>query len=78
MHEILTQDELVELTEKKQPSAQAIVLEHLGINFKRRPSGTLFVLRDDVTNGKYLPRTERDKTLNMDRLRLINAKEAHA
>ena len=46
---ILTPDELVDLTGKRRPHAQARVLDALHIPFKRRPDNTLIVFRYHVT-----------------------------
>jgi hypothetical protein len=48
--EILTDEELLDLTEKTKPSAQARVLDYLGISYLKRPSGTLIVYRHDALN----------------------------
>jgi hypothetical protein len=45
MDDVLTDEELVQLTKKKRPSAQARVLCHLGIEARPRPDGTLVVSR---------------------------------
>jgi hypothetical protein len=45
---ILNRDDLVELTQRQKPSAQARVLEALGINYKRRPDGSLVVFIQDI------------------------------
>jgi hypothetical protein len=45
MSDLLTNDEIVELTEKTRHSAQRRVLEKLGIKFTPRPDGTLIVAR---------------------------------
>lgn len=44
----LTKEELIDLTTKKQAPAQARVLAELGIPFKRRPDGSILVLRADI------------------------------
>lgn len=44
----LTADELRQLTDKPRPSAQARVLDFMGIPYRRRPNGTLAVLRIHV------------------------------
>ncbi len=43
--DLLTKDELVELTGKVRRSAQARVLRDLGIKVTRRPNGSLIVAR---------------------------------
>lgn len=42
---LLTPDELVELTDRERPKAQARVLQALGIPYQPRPDGTLIVYR---------------------------------
>lgn len=41
----LSDDEVVDATRRKQPSAQARVLTGWGVPFRRRPDGTLLVGR---------------------------------
>lgn len=48
----LSPDELVALTGKSKPSAQARELEHLGIPHKPRRDGSLVVLRVHVETGQ--------------------------
>lgn len=48
IEEILTQTDLEILTEKKKAAAQARVLDYIGIRYRKRPSGTLIVLRSDA------------------------------
>lgn len=45
---ILDRNELRELTGRRQRTAQARVLEALGIRYARRPDGTLIVHEDEV------------------------------
>jgi hypothetical protein len=45
---VLSKQELVELTRKTRPSAQARVLDFMGIDYKPRPDGSLAVLRIHV------------------------------
>lgn len=45
---ILSDEDIVALTRKQRPSAQAKALNHLGIDYKIRPDGTLLVLDDSV------------------------------
>lgn len=45
---ILTPDELVELTGKKTRTAQAQVLRFMGVEHRRRPDGSLVVLKSHV------------------------------
>lgn len=40
----LSKDDLKELTHKVKPSAQEKVLRHMGIDFMKRPDGSLAVL----------------------------------
>jgi hypothetical protein len=47
---ILTPDELAALTKKRRPTAQAKVLDHLGIPSRQRPDGTLVVLHAHVAD----------------------------
>lgn len=48
----LSAEELVELTERTRPSAQARVLAALGISYQIRPgSGRLIVYRDNLPIG---------------------------
>lgn len=44
----LSPEELLELTGKVRPHAQARVLDALGIAFQTRPDGTLVVYRDNL------------------------------
>lgn len=45
---ILSPEEVQMLTGRSRPGWQARVLEHLHIPYRRRPDGTLVVLRHDV------------------------------
>lgn len=45
---ILTQQELRELTQKQRPTAQARVLDFMGLPYRVRPDGSLAVLRAQV------------------------------
>lgn len=45
---VLTEEELVELTQKERPSAQARVLDFMGIRYRPRPDGSLAVMRIHV------------------------------
>jgi hypothetical protein len=47
-NEILTESELITLTEKIRPAAQARALDYLGIKYMQRPSGTLIVYGRDA------------------------------
>ena len=42
---VLSEKELVDLTKKERPSAQARVLDFMGIRYRPRPDGTLAVMR---------------------------------
>lgn len=53
---ILSSAEIEALTAKLKPSAQARVLEHMGIPYRRRPDGTLAVLRVHVETVVTRPR----------------------
>lgn len=44
----LTPEEIRDLTAKERPSAQARALDAMGILYRRRPDGTLAVLRAHV------------------------------
>jgi hypothetical protein len=53
---VLTEQELIELTKKERPSAQARVLDFMGIRYKPRPDRSLAVLRIHVeTDGGRAP-----------------------
>jgi hypothetical protein len=45
---VLSEQELIDLTEKTRPSAQARVLDFMGIQYRPRPDGSLAVLRIHV------------------------------
>jgi hypothetical protein len=45
---VLSDQELIELTNKERPSAQARVLDFMGIRYRPRPDGSLAVLRIHV------------------------------
>lgn len=45
----LTHDELIELTGKRRPSAQARALRAMGVAYIPRPDGTLVVLHANLT-----------------------------
>lgn len=47
----LTPDEIVALTNRKNRPAQRTVLNHLGIQHKVRPDGSLVVLRSHVEDA---------------------------
>jgi Domain of unknown function (DUF4224) len=52
---VLSEQELVELTEKTRPSAQARVLDFMGIFYRPRPDGSLAVLRIHVETPAEYP-----------------------
>jgi hypothetical protein len=61
----LTEDEVSQLTGKKRPSAQLKALRFMGIDHKRRPDGSIMVLRahlgvtyGDGTGNTAAKRTE--------------------
>lgn len=49
---VLSPDELVEVTGKSRPSAQARELDHMGIPYKPRRNGTLSVARIHVEGAR--------------------------
>jgi hypothetical protein len=53
----LTPDELEELTHRKYGAWQARVLDDMKIRYRRRPDGTLAVLRSDVEGKQDVRRT---------------------
>lgn len=53
---VLSEQDLVDYTKKARPSAQARVLDHMGIPFKPRPDGSLAVLRIHVEALAGAPR----------------------
>jgi hypothetical protein len=56
---ILTEAQLLELTRKRRPSAQARVLGHAGIPFRARPDGSLIVLMIHVETIEGQPANAR-------------------
>jgi hypothetical protein len=58
---VLSEQELVELTKKERPSAQARVLDFMGIRYRPRPDGSIVVMRihaetvEGHTPGARLP-----------------------
>lgn len=52
---LLTQQELIELTDKVRPSAQARALDFMGIPYRPRPDGSLAVLRIHVETPEGRP-----------------------
>lgn len=78
LDEILTADELFFLTEKRIPSAQARVLDHLRIHYQMRPSGTLIVYRRHALGLEQDHKKHNEKTLDVNRIRMINEQKAHA
>ena len=59
----LTDDELIELTGRQQRPAQSKVLTFMGIEHKRRPNGSIAVLRAHVERqmgeGATMPKTRK-------------------
>lgn len=47
----LTLDEVIELTGKQRPTAQARELDSLGIPYRRRQDGSLLLFRADIPNA---------------------------
>ena len=45
---LLSEHELIELTHRVKPAWQARALEMMGIPFRKRPDGTLVVLRSSL------------------------------
>lgn len=60
----LTPDELIELTGKRRPTAQARALRSMGIAYIPRPDGTLVVLHATLTIVKTLSQ-EREPQLQL-------------
>jgi hypothetical protein len=63
----LTDAELEDLTRKKRPSAQERALRFMGIEHRRRPDGTVAVLREHVVEemgGKRSTRTPAKSRIN--------------
>lgn len=46
----LTDEQLVEVTHKKRPTAQCRALRHMGIQHRQRPDGTVLVHRQHYDN----------------------------
>jgi hypothetical protein len=65
---LLTEEEIRELTNRKQRSAQAMVLNALGITHKVRPDGSLVVLRAHVEHelGYRTPPAKQEKEFKPD------------
>lgn len=62
---LLTEQELVELTNRKRRDSQGKSLSYMGITYRVRPDGSLAVLRDHVTEmlgGKILVISEKKRT----------------
>ncbi len=55
----LSPEELEELTHLVRPAAQARFLEEMGVPCRRRPDGTLLVLRRDLERGEPARARER-------------------
>lgn len=53
-NQILSHEDIVVLTRKQRPTAQARYLTHLGIDHRFRPDGTLLVLSDCVRRAMGL------------------------
>lgn len=49
---LLTDAELEQLTERRQPAAQRRALERMGVTYRKRPSGRPAVTWDDVRQGR--------------------------
>lgn len=62
----LDQEELRELTGREKPSAQARALNFMGIEHKRRPDGSIVVLREHVAAVMGVSHTEPDKGFELD------------
>ena len=46
----LSDSEVKDVTHRRQPAAQARVLQSWGVTFRRRPDGTLLVSREEATS----------------------------
>jgi hypothetical protein len=60
---VLSEDDVVELTGKRRPSAQARVLDFMGIPYRPRPNGSLVVLRIHVETVETIEGPRRGATL---------------
>lgn len=56
----LTDDELVDLTRKRRPTAQVRALRALGIDHKVRPDGSVLVLRNSLTGNVSKGKVDRE------------------
>jgi len=56
MYFVLSQQELIDLTEKTRPSAQARQLRALGIDFRRRTDGSIVVFGTDLVSDQQRQR----------------------
>lgn len=61
---ILTESELVELTGRQKCSAQARVLDAIGVPYRRRPDGKIIVFRS------HIDAPPKESRVRMPRLRL--------
>lgn len=61
---VLTPDELIELTHRRRPAAQARALRQMGIDFLQRVDGTLAVFRDSLHAGVANAKLARDAQIN--------------
>ncbi len=72
----LTTAELQELTGRKQAGAQERALAHMGITCRRRPDGSVVVLRshvDDIMGGSAKPTKRAEVELNWETGRAAQA-----
>ena len=60
--QILSPDELKQLTQKKQSTSQREVLNFMGIDYKLRPDGSVVVFEDDLI--KKTPTKEKEFKIN--------------
>jgi len=65
---ILTAEEIATLTGRKRKDAQARVLNHLGIEHRKRPDGSLVVLRSHVEQSTGSHGTMKDPEPNWSAL----------
>lgn len=55
----IPQEQIIELTGKRRPSAQAKALRHMGIDFRIRPDGMIVIIDTDLPiNGTTKPDAE--------------------
>lgn len=78
----LSPEELVDLTKRGRPKAQARMLQRLGVPFATHPDGSLLVSRasaEAVLSGRVANDDEIPPTVNLDAIRSWgNGKAAHA